>query len=118
MAYPSAIDSPGICLLKSIEDIFYKNGLSGKRPTFVFHEINTVTKLKHHLMNNQPLVSSGICPAIIAFKFTNLPIAHAMVATGISTNIINNKHEDFVQCKNSYRDDPSQPGQDCQALYL
>ena len=107
MAHPSAIDPPGICLLKSIENIFC--GLSENWPNYQVHEINTVAKLKHHFTNNQP-VSTGICPAIIACQFSNPPIAHAMVATGIDRKIVNNIHVDFVQCKNSYRDDPSQPG--------
>ena len=113
LAYPSAIDPSGICLLKSIQDIFSTPGLSENRPSFQVHEIDTVEKLKTHLMNN-PMVPSRICPAIIACQFSNF-ITHAMVATGISSKIINSKKEVFVQCKNSYRDDPTQPGHDCQA---
>ena len=113
LTYPSSIDPPGICLLKSIQDIFCKVGLSENRPTFQIHEINTVEKLKTHLMK----VPTCICPVIIAYQFSN-HIAHAMVATGIRPNRINNKQEDFVQCKNSYRDDTSQPGQDCQSIHL
>lgn len=112
------IDPPGIDLLKSIEDIFRQNGFLEKRPHFQVHEIKTVASLKNHFTMNQPMILSGICPAIIAYQFSNDVIAHAMVATGINTIQVNNKQEDFVQCKNSYRDDPSQPGQDCQASYL
>ena len=104
------IDPPGIDLLKSIEDIFRQNGFLEKRPHFEVHEINTVARLKHHFTYNQSRVSMAICPAIIACQFSNPPVAHAMVATGINRKIVNSKHVDFVQCKNSYRDDPSQPG--------
>ena len=112
LAHPSVIDPPGIDLLKSIEEIFRHNGFLEKRPHFQVYEINTVASLKHHFTKNQPMILTGICPAIIAYnQFSSYdPIAHAMVATGINTKNVNNKQEDFVQCKNSYRDDPSQPG--------
>ena len=68
-------------------------------------------KLQKHL--SKP---TFISPCIVAYQFNNFPKdlhdinAHVLVATGLTTKLIDGKPETFVQCKNSYRDDPSQPG--------
>lgn len=49
------------------------------------------------------------CPVIIAADFTvSPPLVHAMVATGVKSDLTTMQY--YIQCKNSYRDDPSQPG--------
>ena len=70
-----------------------------------------------------PLSSKNfICPTITAYRFNNFPsdprdiTAHVMVATGLTRRIIERKTEYFVQCKNSYRNDFSNPGKDWQIL--
>ena len=76
--------------------------------------INTVDKLKQHFLKDKPKHHTCICPAILAYKFARFinedTVAHVMVATGITSKVINDKIEDFVQCKNSYREDPAQAG--------
>ena len=109
LVYPSAIDPPGIKLLRSIGHVFRKSGMGENPPIFQMKAINTVQKLKQYLLKNQTCIS----PAISAYNFSTYE-AHAMVAAGIIFKEINGKIEDFVQCKNSYRDDPSQPGLDYQ----
>ena len=116
MANPSVMDPIGIELLKSIEHAFYLSGLSDI-PSFRVNEMNSCEELKQHCLKNHSLIPSCVCPVIVACQFYNSSIdVHAMVATGIITRKINGKNEDFVQCKNSYRDDPSKPGYGCHLI--
>ena len=78
-----------------------------------YHELSTCAMLKNHLLSND-----FIPPTLMAFQFNNFPCdpldinAHVMVATGIIVKNIQGKNEWFVQCKNSYRDDPDILGLD------
>ena len=104
------IDPSGMKLLKSIEQVFHLSGLQDF-PSFQVIEIKTVEKLRQHLQKSHVLLPACICPAILACRLSSGSFdVHAMVATGIESKMINGKQEDFVQCKNSYRDDTSVPG--------
>ena len=74
--------------------------------SFRISEIDSVGKLTKHLLSK-----NFICPTILACRFSgSFGGAHAMVAIKMISKEIDGKHEVFVQCKNSYRDDPSQRG--------
>ena len=108
LGFPSAMDPSGIVLLKSIENVFQICGLSVDTMSFRISEIDSVEKLTKHF-----LTKNYICPTIIACRFLNpYSGAHAMVAIKKVSKVIDDKHEVFVQCKNSYRGDPSQPGEE------
>ena len=98
-------------MLKSIQNIFDQVGLSMNSVSFILHKLPNCQKLQKYLS-----ASKFICPCIVAYQFNNFPHnlhdinAHVMVATGLITKMIDGKAENFVQCKNSYRDDSSQPG--------
>lgn len=104
------MDPSGILLLKSIENVFQICGLSVDQMSFRISEIDSVEKLTKHLLSK-----NFICPTILACRFVRSSFsgAHAMVAIKMISKVIDGKHEVFIQCKNSYRDDPSQPGDHC-----
>ena len=103
------MDPSGILLLKSIENVFQICGLSADQMSFHISEINSVEKLTKHLLSK-----NFICPTILARQFLSPSSeAHALIAIKIVSKVIDDKLEVFVQCKNSYRDDPGQSGEDC-----
>ena len=109
LGFPSVMDPSGIILLKSIENVFQICGLSADQMSFRISEIDSVGKLMKHLSSK-----NYVCPTILACQFSrSLSGAHAMVAIKMLSKEIDGKHEVFVQCKNSYRDDSSQPGDHC-----
>ena len=111
MIFPSAFDEAGLLMLQSIHNIFFQIGLSMHSVTNFLVHLSDCQKLRKHLSKPK-----FICPCIVAYQFNNFPNdlhdinAHVLVATGLKTELIDGKPEIFVQCKNSYRDDASEPG--------
>ena len=111
--YPSAFDGVGLLMLQSVRNIL--NQIGWPKVSAHLNELSDCQLLQKHLSS-----TNFICPTITAFRFNNFPsdrsdiTAHIMVATGMTTKIIDGKTEYFVQCKNSYRNDSSNPGKDCQ----
>ena len=109
--FPSVFDSAGILMLQSVQNIL--NQIGGPKLKTRLNELSNCQALQKHLSSK-----NFISPTIAAYRFNNFPSdpsdisAHIMVATGLTTKVINGKQEYFVQCKNSYRNDLSIPGKD------
>ena len=102
------MDPKGILMLNSIRKIFDIAGISFESMLFIeakFDDQNSIIDAIH----NQRL-----CPAILGAKFDSsaglIDCAHVMVAAGVDSVTIGSLAKYFIQCKNSYRDDPNQPG--------
>ena len=113
LVHSSAIDPEGILMLNSIREIFDLIGIKFDSMKFVSEKIDQPMSVIRAINNQRK------CPAIVAakFDFTTRPIsvnAHVMVAAGVKSKTIRQglsfKRENFVQCKNSYRNDPNQAG--------
>ena len=100
-------------MLQSIRNILNQTGCPMNLIYNQLHKLSDCQELRKHLSSK-----NFICPTITAYQFNNYPNdpydinVHVMVATGMTTKIIDGKTEDFVQCKNSYRSDLSIPGID------
>ena len=104
------MDPQGILMLNSIREIFDIAGISFESMLFIeakFDDQNSIIDA----IDNQKL-----CPAIVGakFDFSTRPVtvdcAHVMVAAGVKSETIGASTQYFIQCKNSYRDDPNQSG--------
>ena len=107
------MDPQGILMLNSIREIFDIAGISFESMLFIeakFDDQNSIIDA----IDNQRL-----CPAIVGAKFdfsAGSVDAHVMVAAGVKTETVVRQHGSsieqkyFIQCKNSYRDDPNQSG--------
>ena len=103
------MDPAGILMLRSVRIVFEKIGIKPesikfKKEKFIF------TNLVSALTTNPKK-----CPAIVTFNLFGDSLPHIMVAT----NALQGKtftHDPllqeqwFINCKNSYRDDISEPG--------
>ena len=124
LVHPSAVDPAGILMLGSVRTVF---GLLNINPESIqfrkeeFNEQNIIDALR-----NEPRK----CPVITAADFTDYFVCqtkcqtkcvptstHAMVTAGAlkgsEFNPTNTILADqwFIQCKNSYGNDPTQPGE-------
>ena len=113
LVHPSAMDPKGILMLNSIREIIEIIGIDFDSMNFVVQKFSE-PRMIIRAINNQRK-----CPAIVGAKFdfsTGSVDAHVMVAAGVKTNIRHGslfrrqKTKYFIQCKNSYRDDPNQAG--------
>ena len=110
------MDPAGILMLRSVRIVFEKIGIQPERIKFIKEEFNSDNLVKG--LNEIP----KRCPAIVTSILTGgaLSCAHIMVATNAlkGSEFINEpgpvgdflRNEWFINCKNSYRDDPSVPG--------
>ena len=110
--FPSAFDGAGLFMLQSVRNILNQIGWS--KFSAHLNELSDCQLLKKHLSSR-----NFICPTITAYRFNKFPSndphdidVHIMVATGLTSKNIDGKTEYFVQCKNSYRNDSSNPGKD------
>ena len=107
LVLPSAMDPQGILMLNSIRNIFDTAGISIESMKFVEEKFDNQGSVIDALYQNK-------CPAIVGAKFdfsSGTIESHCMVAAGIiETQTIGSSIEYFLQCKNSFRDDPNQPG--------
>ena len=100
------MDPKGILMLNSIRKIFDIAGISYESMLFIeakFDDQNSIIDA----IDNQRL-----CPAIVGAKFDSSAglMAHVMVAAGVDSVTVGSLTKYFIQCKNSYRDDPNQSG--------
>ena len=105
------MDPEGILMLNSIREIFDLLGIDFESMKFVPEKFDTQSSIIDAINNQRK------CPAIVGANFdfsTGSVDAHVMVAAGVKTETVQHgsstKQEYFIQCKNSYRDDPNQPG--------
>ena len=111
LVHQSAMDPKGILMLNSIREIFDLLGLDFESMQFVPEKFDTKRSIIDAINNQRK------CPAIVGAKFdfsTGAVDAHVMVAAGVKTETVqhgsSSKQQYFIQCKNSYRDDPNQSG--------
>ena len=111
LVHPSTMDPKGILMLNSIREIFEITGIDFDSMSFV------VQKLSEPRMIIRAINNQRKCPAIVGAQFdysTGSVDAHVMVAAGVKTETVQHgsstKQEYFIQCKNSYRDDPNLSG--------
>ena len=111
LVHPSSMDPKGILMLNSIREIFESIGIDFDSMRFIVQNFSE-PRMIIRAINNQRK-----CPAIVGAQFdflTGSVNAHVMVAAGIKTETVQHgtsiQHEYFIQCKNSYRDDPNQSG--------
>ena len=110
------MDPAGILMLRSVRIVFEKLGIQPETIKFKKEEFNCDNLVKG--LNENP----KRCPAIVTSLLTGgvLSDAHIMVATNAlkgsefihETGPIGDYLRDqwFNNCKNSYREDPSEPG--------
>ena len=108
------MDPAGILMLRSIRIVFEKIGLEPESIKFIKHEFNADNLVQ--ALTAQPKK----CPAIVTFDLFGDRSPHVMVATNaikgiefinphdFNADVLQNQW--FINCKNSYRDDDSQPG--------
>ena len=98
------MDPAGIYMLNSIRQIFEILDISFDSMNLVAEHYDQTTIINEINVNKK-------CPVITAADFSvSPPLIHAMVATGVKSDSINGRLEYYIQCKNSFRDDPSLPG--------
>ena len=114
LVYPSAMDPAGILMLRSIRIVFEMIGLRPESMNFIKQEFNADNLVK--ALTEKPKK----CPAIVTFNLTGDRSPHVMVATNAIKGVefihgqgpfieaLQNKW--FINCKNSYRDEISEPG--------
>ena len=110
------MDPAGILMLRSVRIVFEKIGVQPERIKFKKEEFNSDNLVKG--LNEIPKK----CPAIVTSILSGgvLSSAHIMVATNAlkGNEFIHEpgpigdflRNQWFINCKNSYRDDPSAPG--------
>ena len=110
------MDPAGILMLRSVRIVFEKIGIQPERIKFIKEEFNSDNLVKG--LNEIPKK----CPAIVTSILSGgvLSSAHIMVATNAlkGNEFIHEpgpigdflRNQWFINCKNSYRDDPSEPG--------
>ena len=103
------MDPAGILMLRSVRICFEMIGLKPESMKFKKEEFNSTNLVE--ALNENPKK----CPAIVTIDICGARSPHIMVAT----NALKGKEfthdpllpeEWFVNCKNSYRDDISEPG--------
>ena len=110
------MDPQGILMLNSIREIFDIAGISFESMKFVDEKFDNERSIINAINIEKK------CPAIAGakFDFSTRPVTvdcvHVMVAAGVKTDnrlasfFKGQKPKHFIQCKNSYRDDPNQSG--------
>ena len=105
------MDPEGILMLNSIRGIFDILDIDFESMQFVSEKFDTQTSIIDAINNQRK------CPAIVGAMYdisSGSGDAHVMVAAGVKTETVQHgsstKQIYFIQCKNSYRDDPNQSG--------
>ena len=108
------MDPPGILILKSVRIVLETLGIKPELMKFKKEEFNADNLIK--ALTEYPKK----CPAIVTYKVTNGEVTpHIMVATNALSGeeFIRRalcfsclRKEWFINCKNSFRDDPGEPG--------
>ena len=103
------MDPAGILMLRSVRIVFELLGLQPESIKFKKEEFTSDNLIKALTENPKK------CPAIVTFNLFGVPSLHIMVATNALkgkefTREPLLKERWFINCKNSYRDDISEPG--------
>ena len=93
LVFPTTVDPPGLQLLQSIRDVIDIDNLKCR-----IEEYSNTKDLAQ-------AIQGGKCPVIVA-QNQKKSLVHAMVAYRVTRN----GNDQYVKCKNSYGQDPSQPG--------
>ena len=109
LIFPSFIDPAGILMLRSVRICFEMIGLQPESIKFKKEEFNSTNLVKALTENPKK------CPAIVTFDLLGARLPHIMVATNALQGkdftydrLLSEKW--FINCKNSYRDNNSEPG--------
>ena len=116
------MDPAGILMLRSVRIVFEMIGIKPESVKFIKQEFNSDNLVK--ALNEEPKK----CPAINTFNLMKYPSLHAMVAINAlkGSEFIQGdgkvaeqlRNEWFINCKNTYRDDISEPGTVSNENYL
>ena len=116
------MDPAGILMLRSVRIVFEMIGIKPESIKFIKEQFNSDNLVK--ALNEQPKK----CPAIVTCNLMKYPSLHAMVATNAlkGSEFIQGdgkvakqlRNEWFINCKNTYRDDISEPGTVSNENYL
>ena len=102
------MDPKGILMLNSIREIFDVVGISFESMKFVDEKFDNERSIIDAINIQKK------CPAIAGAKYDfsagSIECVHVMVATGVKSETVGSLTKYFIQCKNSYRDDPNQSG--------
>ena len=103
------MDPAGILMLRSVRIVFEKVGIQPETLKFKKEEFNSLTLVKALTENPKK------CPAIVTFDILGALSPHIMVAANAlkGKNFTHDpllREQWFVNCKNSYRDEISEPG--------
>ena len=103
------MDPAGILMLRSVRIVFEKIGIQPESIKFKKEEFNSSNLIQ--ALTKKPKK----CPAIVTLDILGACSPHIMVATNAlkGKNFTHDQslHEKwFINCKNSYRDDISEPG--------
>ena len=103
------MDPAGILMLRSVRIVFEKVGIQPELLKFKKEEFNSTNLVK--ALNERPKK----CPAIVTVNLFGDCSPHIMVATNALKGKKITHHpllqeQWFINCKNSYRDDISEPG--------
>ena len=103
------MDPPGMLMLRSIRIVFEKIGIRPESLKFNKEEFSSDDIIKALTENPKK------CPTIVALDINGAFAPHMMVATNALKGKDFNRNDLlkdkwFINCKNSYRDDISEPG--------
>ena len=117
LIYPSAMDPAGILMLRSFRIVFEKVGIQPESMKFKKDEIDSTNLIE--ALNKNPKKF----PAIVTFDICGSCSTQTMVAIsaiqGKQFTVDPLLHEKwFIKCKNSYRDDISEPGNFWKSIFL
>ena len=108
------MDPAGILMLRSVRIVFEMLGIEPESINFIKEEFNSDSLV--NALNEQPKK----CPAIVTFDVFGDVSPHIMVAINALKGMEFIQGDDpvaeslrnqwFINCKNSYRDDISEPG--------
>ena len=102
------MDPQGILMLNSIREIFDIAGISFESLLFIAAKFDNESSIIKAIKIQKK------CPVIAGAKFDfstgSIKCVHVMVAAGVKSETVGSLTKNFIQCKNSYRDDPSQSG--------
>ena len=102
------MDPQGILMLNSIREIFDIAGISFESMLFIEAKFNDQNSIIDAIDNQR------LCPAIVGAKFNfstgSIDCIHVMIASGVKSETVGASTKYFIQCKNSYRDDPNISG--------
>ena len=114
MIFPSVVDPSGIYMLQSVRNIFDELNVQFESVKLIKETFYTHNDVINAIQTEKK------CPVLLAAKFdmfskpVQIESVHAMVATGIKSEIIFQRgiprREYFVQCKNTHRDNPAISG--------